>query len=237
MTNSTLPSIHDKPVYVQGMFNRIAGRYDLMNNVISMGMHWGWKRQAVEAMNLYKGDHALDVCSGTGDLLSLIQNHTTQNGQVTALDFSEEMLGVAQDRYADATDINFIQGDAMALPFEANQFHASVVAFGLRNVANIDTAVGEMVRVTRPRGRVVNLDTAPIAQLPGFKAYFKYVMPRIGQVLAGDEEAYKYLQASTENFVSPEEMKGIFEGQGLINVTIQRVGFGSAAIVFGTVPE
>jgi demethylmenaquinone methyltransferase / 2-methoxy-6-polyprenyl-1,4-benzoquinol methylase len=111
-----------------------------------------------------------------------------------------------------------------------------VIAFGLRNVANIQTTISELVRCTRPGGRVVNLDTAPIAQLPGFSLYFKYVMPRFGQWLAGDKQAYQYLQASTEAFLSPEALCQCFEQAGLVNVAIERVGFGSAAIIVGTKP-
>jgi demethylmenaquinone methyltransferase / 2-methoxy-6-polyprenyl-1,4-benzoquinol methylase len=231
-----LPSIEDKPQFVQHLFNRIAGRYDTLNNVISLGMHWGWKRQAVAALQLQQGQHALDVCTGTGDLLGILHKAVGDEGQVTGLDFSHEMLNVARKRYAQHPNTHLVQGDAMVLPFDEATFHGAVVAFGLRNVADVQTAIGELARCTKPGGWVVNLDTAPVAKLPGFSLYFKYIMPRFGQLLAGDKQAYQYLQASTEAFLTPEQLVDCFESAGLTQVSIQRVGFGSAAIIRGQKP-
>jgi demethylmenaquinone methyltransferase / 2-methoxy-6-polyprenyl-1,4-benzoquinol methylase len=232
----TLPTLDEKPRFVQGLFNRIAGRYDTLNNVISLGMHWGWKRKAVAALQLKQGQHALDVCTGTGDLLGLLVQHVGGTGQVTGLDFSYEMLNVARKRYAGHSAIHLVQGDAMALPFEDASFHGSIVSFGLRNVADVQDAIQELVRCTQTGGWVVNLDTAPIAQLPGFSLYFKYIMPRFGQLLAGDKQAYQYLQASTEAFLTPEQLAQCFELAGLRNVSIQRIGFGSVAMIQGQKP-
>ena len=121
-----LPTVEEKPTFVRGLFNRIAGRYDLLNNVISFGMHWGWKRKAVDCLQLVPNSQVLDVCTGTGDLINCIGAHLApaQGGQITGLDFSEEMLHIARKRYAKEAHIHLLQGDAMALPFEAEQFDA-----------------------------------------------------------------------------------------------------------------
>jgi demethylmenaquinone methyltransferase/2-methoxy-6-polyprenyl-1,4-benzoquinol methylase len=229
----TLPSLEEKPVFVQRLFNRIATRYDALNNIISLGMHWGWKRHAVACLQLTHDQHGLDVCTGTGDLLGLMRPYVGEAGQVTGLDFSEQMLAVAKDRYNNVSNISLVQGDAMHLPFADDQFHASIISFGLRNVADIRQTIAEMIRCTHAGGRIINLDTAPITSLPCFSWYFKHVMPRFGELLAGDKEAYQYLQASTEAFESPESLKALFEDLGLLDVRIERLGFGSVAMIVG----
>jgi len=229
----TLPRLEEKPVFVQRLFNRIATRYDALNNIISFGMHWGWKRHAVASLQLKNAEHGLDVCTGTGDLLGLMLPNVGEAGQVTGLDFSEQMLAVAKDRYKNASNVTLVQGDAMHLPFANDTFHASIISFGLRNVADIRQTIAEMMRCTQVGGRVINLDTAPITSLPCFSWYFKHVMPRFGELLAGDKEAYQYLQASTEAFESPERLKAVFESLGLVDVRIERLGFGSVAMIVG----
>jgi demethylmenaquinone methyltransferase/2-methoxy-6-polyprenyl-1,4-benzoquinol methylase len=230
----TLPSLEEKPIFVQQLFNRIAKRYDVLNNIISLGLHWGWKRHAVASLHLQQGQHALDVCTGTGDLLGLILPYVGEVGQVTGLDFSEEMLSVAKKRYHDTSNLTLVQGDAMHLPFANDAFNASIISFGLRNVADIRQTIAEMIRCTKTGGRLINLDTAPLSHFPGFAWYFKHVMPRFGEMLAGDKEAYQYLQASTEAFESPEGLKALFEDLGLVDVRIERLGLGSVAMIVGT---
>ena len=230
----TLPSLEEKPVFVQRLFNRIATRYDALNNIISLGMHWGWKRHAVACLQLTHDQHGLDVCTGTGDLLGLMLPYVGAFGEVTGLDFSEKMLAVAKDRYNNVSNLTLVQGDAMHLPFADDSFRASIISFGLRNVADIRQTIAEMIRCTKAGGRIINLDTAPITSLPCFSWYFKHVMPRFGELLAGDKEAYQYLQASTEAFESPEGLKALFEDLGLVDVRIERLGFGSVAMIVGT---
>ena len=160
-------------------------------------------------------------------------------GKVTGLDFSEAMLHVAHQRYATALQQNIptltlIQGDAMALPFADNTFHAGIVSFGLRNVTTIETAVAELVRVVKPGGVILNLDTCPQVLLPGFDLYFSHIMPFFGKLLAGNQSAYQYLQASSKNFLTPESLQDIFQHCGLKTVKVKRTGFGSVAMVYGT---
>lgn len=217
---------------VQSMFDRIAGTYDVLNDCISLGMHRGWKKKAVAALQLQQGHHVLDVCSGTGDLITYLKQQVGDAGQVTALDFSAEMLAVAQKRFLQ-NGINFVQGDALALPFEDNTFDGTIVAFGLRNVENIGQAVSEMARVVKPGGWVVNLDTCPEPKLPGFWLYFSIVMPLVGRLLSTDPVAYRYLFESTKVFVSPDEMGQLFKQAGLQPVSIDTLTVGSVMLQAG----
>ncbi len=228
-----LPHLDEKPAFVQRLFNRIAKRYDALNNIISLGMHWSWKRYAVNALNLKPSYHALDVCTGTGDLIGLMRPLVGELGQVTGLDFSPEMLAVAQNRFQGDERIHLVQGDAMNLPFEDERFEASIISFGLRNVANAKQTLQEMRRCTKVGGMIVNLDTAPIASVPCFSWYFKWIMPRFGEWFAGDKEAYQYLQASTAQFESPESLVALFEEIGLVDVRSVRFGLGSVACIVG----
>jgi demethylmenaquinone methyltransferase / 2-methoxy-6-polyprenyl-1,4-benzoquinol methylase len=235
-------SIHDKASYnkaqeVQHMFDSLAPRYDWLNQVISAGQHWRWKHAAVAALNLSAGNSVLDVCTGTGDNLGLMLAAVGPAGEVTGLDFSANMLAVAQQRYPQAANgIRLIQGDALALPFEANTFEGALISFGLRNVVNKPLCLQEMARVVKPGGWVVNLDTAPDPWLPGFKYYFQYVMPLIGRLLGGHPSAYSYLARSTANFDTPMAIVDMFEKSGLQSVYVKRLTFGAVALVAGQVP-
>ena len=222
-----------KGAFVQALFDRIAGRYDLLNDVISFGLHRLWKRQAVRSLQLKPGQTALDVCTGTGHLLGYLSKAVGPSGSVSGLDFSPEMLSVARSRYHSTSNISLTQGDAEHLPYEDAQFDGAVVAFGLRNVTDIDQALHEMKRVVKPGSWVVNLDTNPKPKIPGFWLYFKYIMPIFGKLLSGDKAAYDYLQGSTEQFDSPEQLAQRFERLGFINVEARLIHFGSAALVMG----
>ena len=237
-TPTGIPEGVKKADFVQSLFNKIAKRYDLLNDCISFGMHRKWKQEAVIRLNLQAGYSALDVCTGTGDLLSLLLKTVGTTGKITGLDFSEEMLAVAHHRYASVLQaktpaLKLVQGDAMALPFADNTFNAGIVSFGLRNVTTVETAVAELVRVVKPGGVVLNLDTCPQVLLLGFDIYFSKVMPFFGKLLAGNQSAYQYLQASSKNFLTPEALQQLFTQCGLETVTVKRTGFGSVAMVYG----
>lgn len=221
---------------VQQMFNRIAPTYDLLNDCISFGMHRQWKRQACKMLCLQPGAQVLDVCTGTGDLTALLRQHVGTTGTVVGIDFSEEMLTVARKRFSNTQNVTFQQGDALALPLETNRFDGAIVSFGLRNVADISQAVAEMVRVIKPGGWVVNLDTAPNPSLPGYWFYFSKVMPLLGRLLSMDPTAYGYLSSSTRSFLEPPELAALFKAQGLVNVSIRPLAFGSVSVQAGQKP-
>ena len=222
-----------KPQQVQAMFDRIARSYDLLNDCISFGMHRVWKRQACALLQLKPGDAVLDVCSGTGDLIGYLLPHVKQNGQVTALDFSDQMLEMARSRFEDYDNVLFRQGDATQLPYAENAFDGVIVSFGLRNVVDIPRAISEMARVVKPGGWVVNLDTCPEPALPGYWFYFSCVMPVIGRILSMDPTAYRYLAESTRHFLTPAQLKTEFEKAGLVNVSSRTMMMGSVSLQAG----
>lgn len=215
------------------MFDRIAGRYDTLNDWISMGFHRQWKRQACQKLHLKPGDRVLDVCTGTGDLVAYLLPLVGSRGQVEGLDFSENMLQQARVRYRHASNVHFQQGDAMALPYADQTFDAAIISFGLRNVIHIPQALAEMHRVLKPGGWMVNLDTCPTPKLPGMDFYFSKVMPKIGALLAKDEQAYRYLSESTRNFLTPCELSAAFTGVGCQPVSSQTLMLGSVSLQAG----
>lgn len=223
----------EKASFVQALFNRIAGTYDLLNDCISFGMHRQWKQKACRALQLKSGDAVLDVCTGTGDLLAYLRPQVAETGRLVGLDFSEQMLAVARKRFAEDKNIQLLQGDAMALPFEDGVFDGAVISFGLRNVTDVSTVLQEMARVVRPGGWIVNLDTAPNPSLPGYWFYFTKIMPWFGKLLAMDKKAYEYLSTSSKHFDAPEQLKAQFERIGLRMVSIESLAFGSVAIIKG----
>jgi demethylmenaquinone methyltransferase/2-methoxy-6-polyprenyl-1,4-benzoquinol methylase len=224
-----------KADFVQQMFDRIAPSYDGLNDCISLGMHRGWKRRACAALKLPRGGQVLDVCTGTGDLTPVLRKHVGPDGKVVGLDFSANMLSKAKDRFPWVAE--FLQGDALALPFEANRFDGAIVSFGLRNVTDVPQALAEMARVVKPGGWVVNLDTSPTPKLPGYWFYFSKVVPFLGGLLALDKEAYAYLAESTRRFYTPEQLAGFFQQAGLSAVTVEHFGFGAVSLQAGQKPK
>jgi demethylmenaquinone methyltransferase/2-methoxy-6-polyprenyl-1,4-benzoquinol methylase len=235
--SSVLPdpnqSEHTKAAQVQDMFDRIAGTYDTLNNWISMGFHKQWKHKACQKLQLPFGGKALDVCTGTGDLVAYLLPLLGPQGEVAGLDFSANMLACARQRYVDQPNVTFTQGDALALPYADNTFDGAIISFGLRNVTDIPKALAEMHRVIKPGGWMVNLDTCPTPKLPGMNFYFSKIMPLIGGALAKDTQAYQYLSKSTQHFLTPQQLKQAFENTGCINVTSETLMLGSVSLQTG----
>lgn len=226
----------NKASQVQEMFDRIAGTYDTLNDWISMGFHKQWKRLACQKLHLPMGGKALDVCTGTGDLIAYLLPLVGEHGEVAGLDFSENMLLCARKRYQNQPNVFLTQGDALALPYPDNTFDAAIISFGLRNVTDIPQALAEMHRVIKPGGWMVNLDTCPTPMLPGMRFYFSRIMPLIGGALAKDAQAYQYLSESTRHFLSPSQLKRAFEDAGCIQVTSQTLMLGSVSLQAGQKP-
>lgn len=218
---------------IQAMFDGISGSYDLLNDCISFGMHRFWKRKACALLNLKQGDAVLDVASGTGDLLGYLSPLVGKNGRVTGLDFSAEMLAVAEKRFQQLENVDYIQGDALKLPFEDNTFDGAIISFGLRNVTDIPKAIAEMRRVVKPNGWVVNLDSNPEPSIPFFWFYFSLIMPVVGKVFSMDQSAYEYLAKSTKHFLTPAQLKAVFEDAGLHQVTSSTMTLGAASLQAG----
>jgi demethylmenaquinone methyltransferase / 2-methoxy-6-polyprenyl-1,4-benzoquinol methylase len=229
-----LPS-QAKPDSVSAMFDAIAPSYDKLNDWISLGMHKGWKQKACQALQLPLNAHVLDVCTGTGDLIGHLQACLGPSGRITGLDFSANMLAIAQQRFATTPNVQFVQGDAMALPFADASVDGAIVSFGLRNVANVAQVLAQMARVVKPGGWVVNLDTCPNPPLPGYQFYFNHVMPRLGRLLSNNPTAYGYLAKSTQGFYAPQQLGDLFRQAGLQAVKIQPLAFGAVSFQAGQV--
>jgi demethylmenaquinone methyltransferase / 2-methoxy-6-polyprenyl-1,4-benzoquinol methylase len=228
----------DKARFVGAMFSRIARRYDLMNGLMTFGMHHRWRRAAARQTIPSPPGPALDLATGTADLaLELRRAHPHR--VVIAADFALGMLAVARQKVAHAEGrarIRLVAADALVLPFGDRAFACVTSAFLLRNLANLEQGLAEMRRVTRSGGRVVALEITQ-ATLPGFtplfRFYFHSVVPRVGQLVGGDREAYTYLPQSVDRFVTPDGLARLMEQVGLRGVTYRRLGMGTVTVHTG----
>jgi demethylmenaquinone methyltransferase/2-methoxy-6-polyprenyl-1,4-benzoquinol methylase len=222
---------------VRAMFDRIAPRYDLMNRLMSVGLDRRWRRRAAAAADVSLGSHALDVCTGTGDLAFDLAERVGPSGSVVGADFSEPMLERARAK-AESRDlpITFAQADALELPFADDAFDAATVAFGARNWEDLDRGITEMVRVVRPGGRVVILDITTPRRLRALHAvWFDRLVPRLGGLVGGDRAAYGYLPASAKRFPPPAELGHAMTSAGLTQVGWRAFMGGIVALHHGRV--
>jgi demethylmenaquinone methyltransferase/2-methoxy-6-polyprenyl-1,4-benzoquinol methylase len=200
------------------MFDRIAGFYDVMNSVMTAGLHHGWRRRAVDLARVVPGDRVLDVATGTGDLALELAARVAPGGAVVASDFSQEMLARARLKGAGApASVTFEWANAMELPYGDGEFAAATVGFGARNFSDLDRGLREMARVVRPGGTVVVLEITTPTRPPlsnFYRLWFDRVVPVIGK-LAGDQEAYSYLPNSVRRFPDPQELAARMHASGL----------------------
>jgi len=228
----------EKSAYVRSMFDRIAPRYDLLNSVLSAGIHHSWRVFATRCAALDKGDSVLDVCTGTGDWAVLARQSVGSEGRVVALDFSMPMMRSGDAKFESA-DVRRTQADASRLPFSDNTFDAVTVAFGIRNVAEIDRAFREMARVLKPGGRVVCLE---FSEPKGgtmrslYSLYSRMVLPKIGNLVSGSSEAYTYLPESVARFRSRAELAGDMQQAGLTDVRHVDLTMGIVCVHVGVKP-
>jgi demethylmenaquinone methyltransferase / 2-methoxy-6-polyprenyl-1,4-benzoquinol methylase len=218
---------------VQAMFDRIARVYDLMNSVMTAGLHHRWRTRAVDLAQVGPGQQALDVATGTGDLAIELAR---RGAEVTGLDFSEAMLELARRK---APGLDWIRGNALELPYEAGRFDAVTVGFGARNFADLGAGLAEMTRVAKPGGRVVVLEITTPQKPPlswFFRLWFDRVVPTLGRV-AGDPDAYTYLPSSVRRFPGPRELAGEMASAGLEEVRWLLTAGGIIAIHMGRRPE
>ncbi len=223
-----------EPGKIEAMFDSIARRYDLLNSLMTAGLHHRWRGLAVLLSGVGPGGAALDVACGTGDLAFALRRAVGPRGRVVGLDFSEEMLAVAREKSGrNQLWVDFVHGDLLQLPFADGEFDACTVGFGIRNVPDIERAFAEMGRVCRPGGRVVCLEiTRP--QIIGFREFFGLwfdrVVPVLGRLTAGDDFAYSYLPASVRRFPDPDTLRDIMAAAGLTNPRYEILAGGIIAI-------
>jgi len=219
------------------MFDRIAGVYDLVNTVMTAGLHHAWRERAADRAELGPGDAALDLCCGTGDLALELRGRVGASGRVVGADFSERMLELAQEKAGERglADVTFEWADAMELPYSDASFDAVTVGFGVRNLADVGAGIAEMTRVLKPGGRCVILEITQPQKPPlstFFAIWFDRIVPVIGRI-AGDPEAYEYLPESVRSFPAPAKLAALMDQAGLSGIRYTVLAGGIIAIHSG----
>ncbi len=227
----------EKPSLVQGVFESVAGRYDLMNDLMSGGVHRLWKAALIDRLKPRPGMHLLDVAGGTGDIAFRFLN--AGGGGVSVCDLTEGMVRVGRDRAIDQgilTDIDWLVGDAQGLPLADRSVDAYTIAFGLRNVTDISAALAEARRVLKPGGHFLCLEFSQVV-LPVlddiYDTYSFRVLPKLGQAVANDRESYQYLVESIRRFPNQKTLAGMMVEAGLTRADWQNLSGGIAAIHSG----
>jgi demethylmenaquinone methyltransferase/2-methoxy-6-polyprenyl-1,4-benzoquinol methylase len=234
----TIPE-KEKVEWVRRHFSSVAYKYDFMNTLLSLGIHYQWKRIAVGMMNLRSGDRVLDVCGGTGDLSRMAAERVGPAGRVVLYDINWEMMAAGRPKTLASPHhglISYVQGDAERISLPGESFDAAMVGFGIRNLTHFEQGFREMHRILKPGGVFMCLEfSEPVT--PWFRRlydfYSFYMMPCIGKLLAGCRPAYAYLPESIRLFPKPEELKSILEGIGLKDVIYRRLTDGIAVIHLG----
>lgn len=221
---------------VRGVFDSVAPKYDVMNDLMSLGMHRAWKAYTVAVANLREGDAVLDIAAGTGDLARAFAKKVGPTGSVVHTDINEAMLRQGRDRLIDAgLVLPTVLCDAEALPFASGRFDLVSVAFGLRNMTHKERALAEMNRVLKPGGRLLVLEFSKVAA-PLAKAYDWYsfnVLPRLGRWVARDEQSYRYLAESIRMHPGQAELKAMMKAAGFGHVDVHNLSAGVVALHVG----
>jgi len=228
----------EKTRRVRGVFDSVAGKYDLMNDLMSGGLHRYWKRFAVSVAHVRPGAAVLDLAGGTGDMARLFADRVGASGMVVHTDVNGAMLAAGRDKLLDAAlALPTVQCNAEALPFPARRFDCVSIAFGLRNVTHKEQALAEMRRVLRPGGVALVLEFARVARplAPAYDWYSFNILPRLGRMVAGDEASYRYLAESIRMHPDQQALKAMMERAGFDQVEYHNLSAGIVALHMGRI--
>ncbi|CNI21607.1 bifunctional demethylmenaquinone methyltransferase/2-methoxy-6-polyprenyl-1,4-benzoquinol methylase UbiE [Yersinia mollaretii] len=221
---------------VAEVFHSVAAKYDLMNDLMSFGVHRIWKRFTIDCSGVRRGQRVLDLAGGTGDLTAKFSRLVGEQGEVVLADINESMLRMGREKLRDkgiVGNVNYVQANAEALPFPDNYFDCITISFGLRNVTEKEKALRSMFRVLKPGGRLLVLEFSKPLLEPLSKAYDAYsfhILPKIGELVAQDSESYRYLAESIRMHPDQETLKGMMIDAGFENVTYSNLTGGIVAL-------
>ena len=221
---------------VAEVFHSVASRYDLMNDVLSGGMHRLWKRQTIELSGVRRGNRVLDIAGGTGDLTRKFSSLVGPDGEVVLADINDSMLKVGRDKLRNlgvANNVSYVQANAEALPFPDNHFDVITIGFGLRNVTDKDKALASMFRVLKPGGRLLVLEfSKPVSEVIAklYDLYSFKLLPKMGEIVANDSESYKYLAESIRMHPDQQTLAGMMEQVGFEQVEFYNLTQGVVAL-------
>lgn len=226
----------DKAEMVADVFHSVAAKYDLMNDLMSFGIHRVWKRFTIDCSGVRRGQRVLDLAGGTGDLTAKFSRLVGETGEVVLADINSSMLKVGREKLRNngiIGNVNYVQANAEALPFPDNHFDCITIAFGLRNVTEKEKALASMFRVLKPGGRLLVLEFSKPIIDPLSKAYDAYsfhILPRIGELVANDAESYRYLAESIRMHPDQDTLKAMMQDAGLENVEYFNMTAGVVAL-------
>lgn len=226
----------EKASKVAQVFHSVAAKYDLMNDLMSFGIHRVWKRFTIDCSGVRRGQKVLDLAGGTGDLAAKFSRIVGEQGEVVLADINDSMLKIGREKLRNLGvigNINYVQANAEALPFPDNHFDCITIAFGLRNVTDKDKALRSMYRVLKPGGRLLVLEFSKPILEPLNKAYDAYsfhILPKIGELVAHDSESYRYLAESIRMHPDQETLKSMMDDAGFENTTYFNLTGGIVAL-------
>ena len=228
-------NLQNKAGLVEGVFNKVYDKYDLMNDFMSFGIHRLWKKNLMNWMNPTKNKNYLDVACGTGDLGKLFLDYTDKNGEIISSDSNVKMIEKGKKRLNKYKNIKWVVAEAEKLPFKNNTFDFYTISFGLRNTKNLDKSLSEAYRVLKPGGRYMCLEFSKIqnSNLDFLYKNYSKLIPHIGKAVVGDKDPYEYLTKSIEEFVNQEELIDLMKENNFKNCSYRNLSGGIVAIHSG----
>ena len=217
------------------VFDNVFNKYDLMNDLMSLGIHRLWKERLIDWMSPKKNDHLIDMASGTGDIAKLFMKRINNTGKVTCVDSNKFMLNEGKKKLKNLSRIDWVCSPAENLPFENNQFDIYTVSFGIRNFSNIEISLKEAFRVLKPGGRIICLEFSKVDNeiLKRFYKIYSKTIPLLGKLIIGNSEPYEYLTKTIDEFYSQNELANLFEKNGFFKVKYRNLSGGIVSIHSG----